>query len=1236
MFVERRVYKVVNQEHGYIFINAVTTIDRDVIEFRWVKQDGSLARDPETGGNSLIVARVERVVELVDPSSFEYLVQWGEKPFRCYSSDVVPLPPVNLDSSSSEENLLFAEGTSESESSASVDDPSIAPIPPIPSGVEHIDPVTDVEWLEAYTKMKELLHTPHMSFLLDILISVDLGWMPFKVMSGAPLGEDIPHNLPIDEIQQMAGRYLMKEGSVGAWYYRADGGGFGPNPSLHPPSAVTDGKAILLRDLHDTFLHFYKKFVWLVHYEALKRWIAAHSNCWTYRGDKSTRTFPSYTEWIQNGTIPEDASIPGSPFARGGGDIDRWLVQQREWRADLCEEGYLWEDTGFHSVHGAGPPPTEYISCEKLLERLPNWSWDHVPISQPRRVGTCVRSSRSTAAVNELWLMRFKALKAWVERNHGKMITKNAKNISENLTLVTWAERQRKFGRLRLAREQIMWESAMTDRASLLDTIPNWWWVVRDTERRRAFFARRDSDREPRAHTPTHERDDREWLLSYEAAKAWMAGHGDTMIKTTYKQTQEFCGGTRSAASLASWVRRQLEAGRDNLQDMVINDTNRAALLDGITGWSWDTRSSKEMYEMRNWLKQYVLLRQWMATHGGAMIKHKKGMDVDERRLVSWVSWQRRLGIREKLVKMEIQGSNAALLLEKLQGWTWPDHMSAEDAWLDNYELLKVYMTTGLRLRSSGVDVSKEESALYTWVDNQRTGRDGVSAQDKNKAISVMYEEIPGSGVFRSTNRADLLEAIPGWRWRFVGVTSLPGGGSTHAVGWLRRYEMLKAWMANHDNKVPTTTRPLPRAYAITPEEQLERQVAQFVKHMRQRDRAGENKLKTKMVEYEGREVSKAELLEALPGWTWSSDVGVVRAIRSIRSIEDRGTWLGSYYRAREWLMEHPTTDPKHYKGKTTLLTDAERIERLVAQWIVRQRTIRLDRHVPKTVLERTPDNRLVSRENLLSEVPRLNAMIFDRRRVNTSGYLPRSGHVSTVSHVATWMEWYNALTEWISDHDGMLPKSNLRGLTHEHKVERSLRAWLRRQRKRTGAEMEVMPDGRSVSRKELLAQFPESSLNPLLSKESEINMGLWLEAYYRAYEWIVGHTVLPRAFKKRVAERTHMDEDTRADRNAEGRVYDWLKRQRQQLEETGAIMHNMENGDVVSRKELVEGLHAMVVHDESSYDDSSSYDDESSSYDESSSSYEEEDWSSSDEDGPPSKRLREKYACSIFHLLLT
>ena len=196
---------------------------------------------------------------------------------------------------------------------------------------------------------------------------------------------------------------------------------------------------------------------------------------------------------------------------------------------------------------------------------------------------------------------------------------------------------------------------------------------------------------------------------------------------------------------------------------------------------------------------------------------------------------------------------------------------------------------------------------------------------------------------------------------------------------------------------------------------------------------------------------------------------------------------------------------------------------------------------------------------------------------------------------------------------------------------------------------MEVTADGRSVSREELLARFPESVLNPRLFRESEINMRLWLEAYDRAEEWIVGHEALPRCIKKKVID---MDEDERAERSA----YAWLKKQRQELEETGAIMHTMENGDAVSRKDLVEGLpkwndfaresrRAMDVDESSSYDDEySSYDDESSSSyeedeeeDESSSSYEEDESSSSEDDDPPSKRPREEwYACSNFHLLLT
>jgi len=166
-------------------------------------------------------------------------------------------------------------------------------------------------------------------------------------------------------------------------------------------------------------------------------------------------------------------------------------------------------------------------------------------------------------------------------------------------------------------------------------------------------------------------------------------------------------------------------------------------------------------------------------------------MNISDKRLYNWIQFQRRQYNKGRLSEEKIK------LLEDIPGWTWAKKIS--EIWNVGYNKLKEYGRADVAQHFK-MDDGYE---LGIWINNQRK-------------------------LCKRKDRRQLLEAIPGWKWKVL------------AVKWNDAYAKLKAFgRAN-----------IPRSY-VTEDgyklgEWVTRQRASCIANQRRR-----------------------KLLEAIPGWTW-------------------------------------------------------------------------------------------------------------------------------------------------------------------------------------------------------------------------------------------------------------------------------------------------------------------------------------------------------------------------------
>ncbi|MCB0937696.1 MAG: Helicase associated domain protein, partial [Mycobacterium sp.] len=103
-------------------------------------------------------------------------------------------------------------------------------------------------------------------------------------------------------------------------------------------------------------------------------------------------------------------------------------------------------------------------------------------------------------------------------------------------------------------------------------------------------------------------------------------------------------------------------------------DPDRARRLQGIPGWTWDSRADK-------WTEGFRLLQDYVALHGNAEVP--VAYKVDGYRLGSWVVTQRHLHAKGRLEP------DRERQLQNLSGWTWDP---AADQWEEGFRKLLQYV----------------------------------------------------------------------------------------------------------------------------------------------------------------------------------------------------------------------------------------------------------------------------------------------------------------------------------------------------------------------------------------------------------------------------------------------------------------------------------------------------------------------------------------------------------------
>jgi hypothetical protein len=368
-------------------------------------------------------------------------------------------------------------------------------------------------------------------------------------------------------------------------------------------------------------------------------------------------------------------------------------------------------------------------------------------------------------------------------------------------------------------------------------------------------------------------------IKKLESLNGWTWSALDAIWEQNFLQLKSFAQNhghshPSQRTQLGAWCNTQRQSYKISHEFLTQSRINK---LESIQGWAWFPHDA-------NWEQMFEALRSFVETNGHCIPTKKLGAA----KLSSWCEIQRNL-YRNKGSSLN---ESRIERLESIPGWKWNP---IEEAWENLFgELQKYFETYG----NTTPPRNGEWKYLYNWIQSQRqnfrTRRSFLGAEriqrlesfpdwvwnTNDTAWEDMFQELveferlhghcrptqkgssaalgswvstqrlrykgKGKGNPLTSENITRLESIPGWMW--VSNTRAPLMPRKDAAMWLETFRQLEIFI--QENGISSVSRDL---------EINGRSIGLWITRQRYAKKTGKLSLE------------RTELLEQLPGWTWSA-----------------------------------------------------------------------------------------------------------------------------------------------------------------------------------------------------------------------------------------------------------------------------------------------------------------------------------------------------------------------------
>jgi hypothetical protein len=352
------------------------------------------------------------------------------------------------------------------------------------------------------------------------------------------------------------------------------------------------------------------------------------------------------------------------------------------------------------------------------VESLPGWVWD---------------------ARDYIWQEGFNYLTSFVDK-YGHGLVERGYKSDDGFALGLWVKRQRD-NRSKLN----------PDRIALLESVPKWKWLVKDSWWEKGIEELRDyAEQQGHARVPArHVTDDGfalgVWVNNQRQRRATLSKHQGSQLESfpdwawslaavqwedgvrhlrSYAQKfghAKVPQNTESADGfkLGIWVSAQRRKKEELSSDQV-------SLLEALPEWTWNVLYAR-------WEEGFGHLEGFVKRKGHARVS-RGDITEDGFKLDIWVNTQRQNIKKNRLSKEQIAR------LEALPGWVWDVRLFQ---WEDGFSHLEAFVNREGHAKVPKGFYSEDGYALGSWVDKRRHRKDKMSPEQ----------------IVR-------LEALPGWVWK--------------------------------------------------------------------------------------------------------------------------------------------------------------------------------------------------------------------------------------------------------------------------------------------------------------------------------------------------------------------------------------------------------------------------------------------------------------------------------------